>query len=82
MVDAMVDAVVVDTLEWCGGQRLTLPLPPSPPCHFLFVCIFDPDGIWPADMFDPSVFDIRMVMGVLVVVALVAYGTFKLFVRK
>lgn len=34
------------------------------------------------DMFDPSVFDIRMVMGVLLCVALVAYAIFKLFVRK
>eukprot|EP00752_Nemacystus_decipiens_P008132 g7272.t1 len=34
------------------------------------------------DMFDPSVFDIRMVMGVLVCVALLAYAIFRLFVRK
>lgn len=34
------------------------------------------------DMFDPSVFDIRMVMGVLVCVALMAYAIFRLFVRK
>ena len=34
------------------------------------------------DMFDPSVFDIKMVMGVLVVVAVVAYAVFRLFVRR
>eukprot|EP00903_Cladosiphon_okamuranus_P012145 g11394.t1 len=34
------------------------------------------------DMFDPSVFDIRMVMGVLVCVAVLAYAVFRLFVRK
>lgn len=39
-------------------------------------------GMLPADMFDPSVFDIRMVMGVLVCVALLAYAIFRLFVRK
>ncbi|CAM9611260.1 unnamed protein product, partial [Hapterophycus canaliculatus] len=33
-------------------------------------------------MFDPSVFDIRMVMGVLLCVALLAYAVFRLFVRK
>lgn len=33
-------------------------------------------------MFDPSVFDIRMVMGVLACVALIAYAIFRLFVRK
>ncbi len=40
------------------------------------------DVIHPQDMFDPSVFDIRMVMGVLVCVALIAYAIFRLFVRK
>ncbi|CAM9492183.1 unnamed protein product [Ectocarpus sp. 13 AM-2016] len=34
------------------------------------------------DMFDPSVFDIRMVMGVLACVSLLAYAIFRLFVRK
>lgn len=34
------------------------------------------------DMFDPSVFDIRMVLAVLAVVSLVAYAIFRLFVRK
>lgn len=35
-----------------------------------------------ADMFDPSVFDIRMVLAVLAAVGLIAYGIFRLFVRK
>lgn len=49
----------------------------------LFVWCFFFVGVFAcADMFDPSVFDIRMVMGVLVCVALMAYAIFRLFVRK
>lgn len=49
-------------------------------CFFLLLCFVFYGFV--LDMFDPSVFDIRMVMGVLVAVALVAYAIFRLFVRK
>lgn len=66
--------------------HLTKPQPPPRPLCWWFPWpwnrVYWINFVLWKDMFDPSVFDIRMVMGVLLCVALVAYAIFRLFVRK